>query len=114
MIGGNAVAIWVSRVHEGAVRNTRDMDILIRRSDLDSAKAAMGAAGFDYAQVLGVDNFIERPRGNPSEGIHLVIAGDKVNPDDVLSLARHDGYRCKRIVQCTVIGSTGSDEAGFL
>jgi hypothetical protein len=35
--GGNAVAAWVSRVDEAAVRNTRDVDILLRRSDLEPA-----------------------------------------------------------------------------
>ena len=34
VVGGNAVAAWVSRVDESAVRNTRDVDILLRRSDL--------------------------------------------------------------------------------
>ena len=29
--GGNAVAAWVSRVDEAAVRNTQDVDILLRR-----------------------------------------------------------------------------------
>jgi hypothetical protein len=38
--GGNAVAAWVSRVDEGAVRNTRDVDILLRRADLASARQA--------------------------------------------------------------------------
>lgn len=84
VIGGNAVANWVARVDEGAVRNTRDVDILIRRSDLESAKAAMDSAGFDYAQVAGVDMFIERPQGRPSEGIHLVFAGEKLKATDVL------------------------------
>lgn len=31
--GGNAVAAWVSRVDEAAVRNTRDVDLILRRSD---------------------------------------------------------------------------------
>ena len=35
--GGNAVASWVARVDEAAVRNTQDVDILIRREDLDAA-----------------------------------------------------------------------------
>ena len=39
--GGNAVAEWVGRVDEDAVRNTRDVDILIRRADLPAAKAAL-------------------------------------------------------------------------
>ena len=38
--GGNAVAAWVSRVDEAAVRNTQDVDILLRRSDLSAAIAA--------------------------------------------------------------------------
>ncbi len=67
VIGGNAVANWVARVDEEAVRNTRDVDILIRREDLEAAKSAMDAAGFDYAQVAGVDLFVERPDGKPSE-----------------------------------------------
>ena len=32
--GGNAVAAWVSRVDEAAVRNTQDVDIILRRADL--------------------------------------------------------------------------------
>ena len=31
--GGNAVAAWVSSVDESAVRNTQDVDILVRRED---------------------------------------------------------------------------------
>ena len=41
--GGNAVAAWVSRVDEAAVRNTRDVDILLRRRDLDAAKTWVAA-----------------------------------------------------------------------
>lgn len=33
VVGGNAVAEWVERVDEGAVRITKDVDILIRRID---------------------------------------------------------------------------------
>jgi len=35
VIGGNAVAAWVSRVDDSVVRNTRDVDLLVRRSDFD-------------------------------------------------------------------------------
>jgi hypothetical protein len=40
------VAAWVSRVDEAAVRNTRDVDILIRRRDLPADVEAMSKAGF--------------------------------------------------------------------
>src|SRR2546423_4590060 len=46
VVGGNAVAAWVSRVDDAAVRTTRDVDLLIRRSDLDAAAEALAAAGF--------------------------------------------------------------------
>ncbi len=32
--GGNAVAAWVVRVDREAVRNTKDVDLLVRRQDL--------------------------------------------------------------------------------
>lgn len=82
VIGGNAVAAWVAQVDEGAVRTTRDVDVLIRREDLDAAKTAMAAAGFEHAQVAGVDLFIEGPTGKPSEGVHLLFAGETVKPGD--------------------------------
>lgn len=48
VVGGNAVATWVARVDEAAVRNTQDVDILLNRSDLEAAKQPLGAAGFIY------------------------------------------------------------------
>ena len=44
VVGGNAVAEWVGRVDDAVVRNTQDVDILVRRADLDTARAAMEAA----------------------------------------------------------------------
>lgn len=82
VIGGNAIAAWVAKVDAGAVRNTRDVDILIHRDDLERAKAAMDAVGFDYAFTSGVHLFVERPDGKPSEGVRLLFAGEKVKPLD--------------------------------
>ena len=82
IIGGNAVAAWVAKVDEGSIRNTRDVDVLIRRDDLERAKAAMDAVGFEYAFTYGVHLFYERPDGKPSEGVHLLFAGEKVKETD--------------------------------
>jgi len=79
--GGNAVAEWVARVDEEAVRNTRDIDLLIRRSDMVAARAALEAAGFVYYQLLDVDMFIDGPEGRPSGGVHILFAGEKVRPE---------------------------------
>ncbi len=82
--GGNAVAAWVSRVDEGAARNTRDVDILVRRDDLEAIKTAMAAAGFVYQQVYGVDLFLDGPDGLPSHAVHLLFANEKVRRDYVI------------------------------
>ncbi len=79
--GGHAVANWVATVDEGAVRNTRDVDILVRRTDFPAVKSALEAAGFVHHVLLGVDTFVEEQQGKPSEGVHLLYAGEKVRPE---------------------------------
>jgi hypothetical protein len=81
VVGGNAVASWVATVDEGAVRNTRDIDLLVRREDLPALTAALERAGFVRAEVLDVAMFLEGPGAKPSESIHLLFAGEKVRPD---------------------------------
>lgn len=78
MAGGNAVAAWVSRVDRAAVRNTQDVDILVRRSDLPAVKAALEGAGFVQATVMDVVCFIDGERGSPRDAVHLLFAGEKV------------------------------------
>lgn len=82
VIGGNAVAEWIARIDEDAVRNTRDVDLLVRRADFGAAKAALESAGFIYHHPLDVDTFIDGPQGRPSGGVHIVFAGEKVRPED--------------------------------
>jgi hypothetical protein len=79
--GGNAVAEWIARIDEGAVRNTRDVDLLIRRADLGVARIALESAGFVYHQVLDVEMFIDGPQGRPSEAVQILYAGEKVRAE---------------------------------
>jgi hypothetical protein len=84
VIGGNAVAAWVARVDEAAVRNTQDVDLLIRRADLPAVTSAMESAGFHFRHVRGVDMFLDGPNAKARDAVHLVFAGEKVRPDDPL------------------------------
>lgn len=84
VVGGNAVASWVATVDEGAVRNTRDVDLLVRRSDLPAITTALEQAGFVHAEVLDVVMFRDGAEGKPSEAVHLLFAGEKTRPDDPL------------------------------
>jgi len=78
MAGGNAVAAWVARVDRAAVRNTQDVDILVRRADFDAVKAALESAGFVHADVMDVTCFIDGADGSPRAAVHLLFAGEKV------------------------------------
>lgn len=83
--GGNAVALWVSRVDDAAVRNTQDVDILIRRPDLPSARAALESAGFIYRHVAGMDVFLDGPAAKPRDAVRIVFAGEQVRPHEPAS-----------------------------
>ena len=85
VIGGHAVAAWVSRVDEAAVRNTRDVNILIRRSDLDAVTTALESAGFVYRHSAGIDMFLDGPDAKARDAVHLLFAGEKVRPQDTLA-----------------------------
>jgi hypothetical protein len=84
VVGGNAVASWVATVDEGAVRNTRDVDLLVRRSDLPAITAALEQAGFVPDELLDIVMFRDGAEGKPSEAVHLLFAGEKTRPDHSL------------------------------
>jgi hypothetical protein len=79
--GGNAVAAWVSGVDVAAVRNTADVDLLIRRNDLDSATAALTAAGFVRRHAAGIEMFLDGPNAKARDALHILFAGEKVRPE---------------------------------
>ena len=83
MVGGNAVAAWVSRVDRAAVRNTQDVDILLRRTDFEAAKEAFESTGFVYHKVFEVDCFLDGPDASPRDAVHVVFANERVRPKDL-------------------------------
>ena len=83
VVGGNAVAVWVATIDAAAVRNTQDVDILLRRSDLEAASHALAAAGFIRRHVAGIDFFLDGPDAKARDAVHVVMAGEKVRPEYV-------------------------------
>ncbi|MFT5469581.1 MAG: hypothetical protein ACI8UO_004702 [Verrucomicrobiales bacterium] len=89
VIGGNAVAAWVSRVDDSVVRNTRDVDLLVRRTDLPRIKNAMEVAGFVHRKVsiLGgkgsIEMFLDGPKSKVRDAVHLIFADEKVSVDSL-------------------------------
>lgn len=97
--GGNAIAAWVTRVDPGAVRNTPDVDVLVRRIDFPRIRTALESAGFVHRHLAGVDVFLDGVDGRPRDGVHLVYAGEKVrehepvaNPEITQTERAEDAY----------------------
>jgi len=99
VIGGNAVAAWVSTVDPGAARNTVDVDLMIRREDFDATKAALESVGFVHYDLMDVPMFLDGPNGSPRDAVHLLYAGEKVKATyhaaapDLVTGEHHDAYR---------------------
>jgi len=87
VIGGNAVAAWVSRIDDSVVRNTRDVDLLVRREDLPQIARALEAVGFVHrsASILSgrgrIEMFLDGPGAKERDAVHLIFAEEKVNPE---------------------------------
>jgi hypothetical protein len=97
--GGNAVAAWVSRVDQAAVRNTQDVDILIRRADFPAVKAALESVGFQHRHVASIDCFLDAGSQKVRDAVHVLYAEEKVRPEyplpspDVDPADEAGGYR---------------------
>ncbi len=89
VVGESAVAAWVSRLDAAAVRNTRDVDILLRREDMDRARAALESAGFVHRRVASLgkagamDVFLDGPDAKVRDAVHILWAGEKAVPDAI-------------------------------
>lgn len=82
IVGGNAVAAWVATVDRAAVRNTQDVDVLIRRADLEAAKVALEKGGFVYRQAAGMHLFLDGADASARDAVHIVFAGEFVRPGE--------------------------------
>ena len=84
VIGGNAVANWVSRVDSAMVRFTKDVDLLMQAEDLDAADAALAPVGFRRRTTLGITAFHDGTKGKFVDAIHIILAGRKVRAEYLL------------------------------
>jgi hypothetical protein len=71
----------VAEVDPAAIRNTQDVDLLLRRADLDAAEAALAQAGFVRRHVEGIDLFLDGPKAKARDAVHVVFAGEKVRAE---------------------------------
>ena len=83
VIGGNAVMAWVEQADEAAVRFTQDVDLVLRRDDLERAKATLEKAGFVHRRSAGIEMFLDGPGAKARDAVHVIFSGEKVRPEYV-------------------------------
>ena len=96
--------MWVATIDDGAVRNTREVDLLINFEDLDQATEALSSVGFIRDQVMDVTVFLDGPEGQSSQGIHILFAGQKAKESYASPTPRVDQSRVvenRRVVELT-------------
>ena len=77
--GGMAVIAWVTNANPDYVRNTKDVDVCLRRADLARTIDAVRAHEFLFVEVNGIPMFLDGPDGTPKHAIHIVITGESAS-----------------------------------
>jgi hypothetical protein len=77
LIGGGAVMVHVDRIDNSAVRNTKDLDIMVNRADLDHIR-------FTFRRAAGLGMLMPAGETNARNAVHLVFTGERVRPDQAL------------------------------
>jgi hypothetical protein len=74
---------WVEQADEAAVRFTQDVDLVLRRDDLERAKTALEKAGFVHRRSAGIEMFLDGPGAKARDAVHVIFSGEKVRPEYV-------------------------------
>lgn len=80
LIGGNAVAVWVAKKDPAATRTTRDVDLLVARTDLDRITNVLTDLGFRREDLRSLVLFLDPDEPARRSGVHLIWASEKVRP----------------------------------
>jgi hypothetical protein len=81
VIGGLAVLIYVEEANPEQTALTRDVDLMVLRSDLERIKSAAARHGFRFRHVAGVDMLVFGDVEPVRNTVHLIFSGEKVRPN---------------------------------
>lgn len=76
VVGGVAVNAHILALHRSRSFVTRDIDLLLHRSDLDRAAEAAKSLGYHAKKMMGGYTLI-RPEQDLAEAVHLLFVGEK-------------------------------------
>jgi len=80
VVGGLATYLYVEESEPDAGRLTKDIDIAVRREDLEKIITAVAPFGLEYRHVAGLDMLAQAAEPSARRAVHLVFTGEKVRP----------------------------------
>jgi predicted DNA binding CopG/RHH family protein len=81
LIGGLAVLIHVEEANPEHSTLTRDVDLMVRRADLERIKDVAAKHGFRFRHSAGLDMLLYGETNSARNAVHLIFSGEKVRPN---------------------------------
>lgn len=80
LVGGLAVLVHVEEADPTHSVLTRDIDLMIRRSDLERVQEIASQNGFRFRHAAGLDMLLYGDTDSAKNAVHLIFSGEKVRP----------------------------------
>jgi predicted DNA binding CopG/RHH family protein len=80
LIGGLAVFVHVEEADPTHSTLTRDVDLMVRREDLERIKQAAAKNGFRFRHTAGLDMLLYGEADSAKNAVHLIFSGERVRP----------------------------------
>ena len=80
LIEGLAVLVHVEEADPAQSMLTRDVDLMVRRCDLEPIKEAAARGGFRFRHTASVDMLLYGDTNSAKNAVHLVFSGERVRP----------------------------------
>jgi hypothetical protein len=96
VVGGLAAYLYVEEQEPDAGRLTKDIDIVVRREDLEKIAKAAEPFGLKLRHVAGVDMLAQAEKPSARRAVHLVFTGEKVRLEYPEATPELGAYRTLR------------------
>jgi hypothetical protein len=83
VVGGLATYLYVEEALPDAGRLTKDVDIAVRRSDVERIKAAVAPYGWTYRHTAGVDMLVQSDNPSARRAVHMFFTGERVKANSL-------------------------------
>jgi len=81
VVGGLAAYLYVEEASPDAGRLTKDIDIAVRRVDLERISKVVAPFGLEYRRAAGVHMLVQKGEPAARRAVHLIFTGEKVRPE---------------------------------